>query len=98
MRKSSVPQRAATSEKFGQYESRYHRTVFGTGELSSRVIALLTRESKIGKRPPLMKWSSVVVRDSPNRFSTGPSLYLSVYFLSDQASKNSATRPSSGHF
>src|SRR3989304_9802296 len=98
MRKSSVPERAAISEKSEQYESRYQRTVFGTGKLSSRAIALLTLESKMGKRPPLMKWSSVLVRDSPNRFSTGPIAYSSVYFLSDQSSKKSATRLSSGHF
>ena len=56
------------------------------------------RESKMGKRPPLMKWSSVVARDSPNRFFTGPFLYSSVYFLSDQSSKKPVTWPSSGLF
>src|SRR6202162_1704711 len=68
-RKSSVPQKAATSENSGQYESRYQPTVFGTREPRSRIIARLTRESKIGKHPPLMKWSRVVARDSPNVFA-----------------------------
>src|SRR6266481_8018028 len=98
MRKSSVPQREATSRKSGQYESRYQPTVFGTAVLSIRVIALLTRESKMGKFPPLTKWRSVVARDRPNRFSTGPLAYSSVYFLADQYSKKSLTALPSGHF
>src|SRR6266436_4179379 len=98
MRKSSVPQREAISRNSGQYESRYQPTVFGSAVLSIRVTALLTRESKMGKFPPLIKWRSVVARDRPNRFFTGPCAYSSVYLLSDQSFKKACTSLPSGHF
>src|SRR5208282_1553919 len=98
---SSVLQRAASSEKSGRNESKYQRTVLGgTWSSQSRAIALLTRESTIGKRPPLTKWSSVVARGTPKRFFTGPFFSnTSVYVLPDQSSKKTLTSlPSSGHF